>query len=96
MVAKLDQSNALHFTAYGYDAPGMDDIRYVLNMRDKHHIPKDVVVGQFGIMGTDGRDILMNWKVSGYRKDKTHGPAEPVEPMSDYSRDMLKSMFAGW
>lgn len=54
------------------------------------------IVGAFGIQGEDGRDILMAWRVSGYRKDRSHGAVGEAEPATKYGQSLFDSMFKGW
>ena len=77
------------------NAPGMDDIRFVMSQNVDWLRPSDILVGSFGIKDESGRENLLHWRISGDRKDLRHGAVDPEEP-SRYGKSLLKSMFAGW
>ncbi len=58
--------------------------------------PEPRVLETWGIMGTDGKDIIMGWKSSGYRKCGDHGYKGKINNISAYGKNLLESVFKGW
>ena len=88
------------YTEYG---TGMDHIANVKGQLRRERrlelypiLPPDQVVGVFGVVDENGKEINSGWKVSGLRKDKRHGAVEKPEGFSKYGKSLLDSMFAGW
>ena len=77
--------------AYVNYTPGDDEVEAVKPSQ---------VVATWGIQvpGRNGgrKDLLMGWKVDGYRKDKRHGAQGKPAPSTDYAKDLFQSMFKGW
>lgn len=63
-----------------------DQIMYV--RPDKH-------VGSFGIKSADGIEHVINWKVSGARRDIRHGCVDTPTPHNRHTKELLESMFKG-
>jgi len=80
------------------DGAGMEYID-MLRVKIKQEInevkPPNLIVGQFGIKDTKGNDIIMNWKIDGWRRRKDWKPEQP-EPESKYGKSLFESMFQGW
>jgi len=99
MVAQIDelqsQSKTFNTTYYDPHGPGMEDIRRVRKQKERYFEPSDTLVGKFGIVVPDGRELSIFWKVDGHRKDKRHGAVDP-EKGSGYGKSLFDSMFAKW
>ena len=80
------------------DGAGMEYID-MLRVKVKQEInevkPPNLIVGQFGIKDSKGNDILMNWKIDGWRRKKNWEPETPEAP-SRYGKSLFESMFKGW
>lgn len=91
-------SKAYRNGIYGEDGPGMEyiDMLRVKIKQEKNEVkPPNLIVGQFGIRDSKGNDIIMNWKIDGWRRGKKWTSEKP-EPESEYSKDLFNSMFKGW
>lgn len=53
-------------------------------------------VGSFGIKSNDGINHVINWRVSGTRKDPRHGYVGEEVPHCRHTKGLLESMFKGW
>ena len=62
-----------------------------------YDIPKETgkVIETFGVIDRNGKPIMSGFKLSDGRKDKRHGAIE-TGTLSNYSKDLFESMFAGW
>lgn len=80
------------------DGAGMEYID-MLRVKVKTEInevkPDNLIVGQFGIKDAKGNDILMHWKIDGWRRRKDWKPEQP-EPETRYGKSLFESMFKGW
>lgn len=67
-------------------------------IRAKDELPTapDVQVGHFGVIGSDGIEHVVAWKVSGVRKDRRHGYVDQPVPHNRHTKELLDSMFKGW
>ena len=66
--------------------------------RDREFKCPDKVIKRWGVDDTRIRGVrhMSGFKIDGYRKDRRHGFQGEITEMSDYSKDILNSMFKGW
>lgn len=87
------------FGIYNENGPGMEYIhalRKASTTPDPEEMkPDNLVIGTFGIVGDDGREHKINWKIDGWRRKKDWAPEAP-SPSCRYSESLLDSMFKGW
>jgi hypothetical protein len=83
----------------GMETEGLQSIADIKDERHKaprSYEPPKRIVGSFGIVESNGFKHTINWKISGARRDKRHGPVEPAEPVSKYGKHLMESLFKGW
>jgi hypothetical protein len=81
------------------DIEGMESIKMVKAMKQRESRsfePPNQIVGIFGITEESGWEHNVAWRITGARKDKRHGPVEPPEPVSEYGKHLMESMFKNW
>lgn len=76
----------------------INDMRAQKHRESRSYEPPSRIVGQFGIMDPSrkGAKYLVNWKITGGRKDKRHGAIGKPVPISRYGKHLLEAMFKGW
>lgn len=80
--------------AYRYE--DADNVRRLLREIDGELVYPDIIVGSFGIMDSNNKPIIINWKVSGVRTDGKHGYVGDSVAHNNHTNSLLESMFRGW